>query len=121
MIGQLEKLLAAVLLVATIAACAPERDHAYVPVLARPSANAAEAGSLRADFDAAARSTTLEEAASRWQALIRDHSPPDGEYEDEYQKNLVDTAKYELMRIDYLLGNRTEGDAVLEGLNPLQL
>ncbi|MCP5119879.1 MAG: hypothetical protein GY953_54465 [bacterium] len=117
----LRKQLALILLAGVILSCSPKQEDGYVPVLATPSANEAQVGTLRGDFDAAARSSSLQEAASRWQEFIRAHRPADGEYEDEFQKNLVDAAHFELMRAYYLLGQAEKGDAVLKEMNPLQL
>jgi hypothetical protein len=115
------KRLVSILAACAIFSCAADQDDDYVPVLATPSAQPTQSGSLRGDFDAAARSTSLEEAVARWQDFLRTHSPADGEYEDEFQKTLVDAAKFELVRAYYLLGRREEGDAILNEMNPLNL
>ncbi len=102
-------------------ACGAPREVHYTPALAVPSAVHQAAGTLRGDFDLAARARSAAEAVSLWRDFIRRYEPPDGEYEDEFQKNLLDTAKLELARAHYLLGEAAAGDSVLKALNPLQL
>jgi hypothetical protein len=121
MTGMLKKRLVLLALACILLSCAPQQKQGYVPVLATPSAQTAQAGTLRGDFDTAARSSSPQEAASRWKEFIRAHRPADGEYEDEFQKNLVETAQLELVRAYYLLGKVKEGDTVLREMNPLRL
>jgi hypothetical protein len=99
------------------------RQQPYAPVFANPAnaAAAAERGTLKGDYDWAAGSSSLTEAASRWREFVAAHSPADGEYEDEFQMNHVNAGKFELMRAYYLLGQTAEGDAVLKEINPLGL
>lgn len=98
------------------------RDQTYTPVLApAPAAAVAERGSLKGDFDWAASARTIPDATRRWEEFLQRHTPPNGEYEDAFQKRHIDAGRYELMRAYYLLGEREKGDAVLKDLDPLQL
>ncbi len=101
----------------------------YTPVFARREAVAAQGkrGTLRDDFQRAADASTLEEAATRWEEFLRTHSPSgesgaaNEEYEDAFEANHVNSARYELMRIYYLLGRQEDGDRILRELDPLSL
>jgi hypothetical protein len=107
-----------------LAACAiGGTDRSYVPALDRRAAAASPAapGTLQGDFQSAAASRSLSEAATRWERFLHEHEPADGEYEDAYQKYRIDAAKLELMRVYYLLGRRADGDRLLRTLDPLML
>jgi hypothetical protein len=99
----------------------PLANPEYVPVFAKASNTAAQRGSLKGDFDWATRSSSLSEAASRWEEFVHVHYPADGEYEDEFEKNHVIAAQYELMRVYYLRGQVKKGDEILKKINPLGL
>jgi hypothetical protein len=93
----------------------------YRPLLAArfdPS-NHAPRGTLKGDFEWAAESATLQEAASRWERFLNAHEPRDGEYGDGFHKLHVDGAKLELMRVYYLLGRINDGDRILRQIDPL--
>ena len=115
--------LCAASVIVTWACETPKQREPYAPVFAVPTAGSAvaEQGTLSADFDKAARSATLEEAASRWQAFLATHTPADGEIEDEYAANRLKAATYELVRVYYLLHLTGKGDSVLKHMNPLAL
>jgi hypothetical protein len=76
-------------------------------------------GTLKGDFDWAASAPTLGEASERWHEFLRAH-PPDGEYEDAFQRNHVRAAQYELMRVEYLRGRVQEGDKLLNQLEDVR-
>jgi hypothetical protein len=90
-------------------------------VFAGATAGSAKSGTIRPHFDTAAKAQTLPDAMSRWEQFLSKHRPADGEYEDGFQKMLVDSATYELIRVYYLAGQRDKGDELLKGPNPLQL
>jgi hypothetical protein len=95
----------------------------YVPVLstrADPATRAAR-GTLKGDFEWAADSVSLNEAVSRWENFLKAHEPRDGEYGDGFHKLHVDAAKFELMRVYYLLGRTVDGDRLLKRIDPLTL
>jgi hypothetical protein len=97
------------------------RAAEYKPVFAAPTAGTPQAGTVRGDYDNAAHARNLREAASRWEQFLEKHRPASGEYEDAFQKMLIDSATYELIRVYYLLGERDKGDDLLKQLDPLQL
>jgi hypothetical protein len=113
--------------VAPAASATPSRP--YTPVFAARDAAAAEQkrGTLRDDFQWAAAASTLEEAAVRWEEFLKTHAPSGAggaageEYEDAFQANHVSSARYELMRVYYLLGRAEDGDRILRELDPLTL
>ena len=95
-------------------------DAAYRPFYAMPRAATPQPrGSLKGDFDWAAGAQTLAEAARRWTEFLRAH-PPDGEYEDAFQRNHVRAAQYELMRVEYLRGRVAEGDKLMNQLEDVR-
>ncbi|HEX7174535.1 MAG TPA: hypothetical protein VF240_04535 [Pyrinomonadaceae bacterium] len=104
-------------------------SRAYTPVFARREAAAAgqKRGTLGDDFQWAAGADTLEEAAARWEDFLKTHAPAGAagaageEYEDAFQANHVSSARYELMRVYYLLGRAGDGDRLLRELDPLSL
>ena len=100
---------------------AVSRDAApYRPFYAMPRAAAPQPrGSVKGDFDWAAGAQTLREAADRWTEFLRAH-PPDGEYEDAFQRNHIRAAQYELMRVEYLRGRAQEGDKLLNQLEDVR-
>jgi len=100
---------------------APERPAAYRPFYPAPAATTTDArGTLKGDYDWARSSTTRDEALTRWRAFLQKHLPPNGEYEDGFQRNYVRAAQYELMRLEYLLGHDKEGDALLQQLEDVR-
>lgn len=104
------------------AGCSGTGAQQYAPLFAPvKTATAASPGTLRGDYDAAARARDLREAASLWEQFLKRHKPVDGEYEDAFQKRLIDSATYELIRVCYLSGERNKGDQLLRELDPLQL
>ena len=107
-----------------LAACAgPQADlrrARYEPVFATGAADeTAKRGTLKGDYDWARGATEAREAVTRWEQFLKAHSPSDGEYEDGFEKLHVEAAKYELMRVYYLVGERQKGDALLRELDPL--
>jgi hypothetical protein len=101
------------------ACTARKASPSYVPVLANPSpAPPAARGTLLGDYQWAAAAPTLQEAAARWEKFLASHAPPNGDYEDNFQKLHVETATLELMRVYYLLGKNTQADALLKQLDP---
>lgn len=86
---------------------------------ARPQAGA-PANELKADFDRAASSRTKEEARERWRLFLEKYRPKDDEYGDAFERNHVRAAQYELMRLEYLLGNVEGGDKLLNQLEDVR-
>jgi hypothetical protein len=76
---------------------------------------------LKGDYDNAAAAKGLSEAAARWEQFLKQHKPANNEYEDAFQKRLLDSATYELVRVYYLLGDRSKGDQLLKDLDPLEI
>jgi hypothetical protein len=97
------------------------RAQEYKPLFAGSTAGASGPGTIRSDFDNAAKAQTLADAASGWEQFLTKHKPANGEYEDSFQKMLIDSATYELIRVYYLAGQRDKGDELLKTLDPLQL
>ncbi len=56
------------------------------------------------------------DAAARWRTFLRKYDPADGEYQDAGHERRVRTARYELMRLEYLSGNAKAGDRLLAKL-----
>jgi len=106
-------------LLLTSACTARKASTPYVPALANASPGSPTArGTLLGDYQWAAAAPSLQEAASRWKRFLAVHAPPQGEYEDNFQKLHVETARLELLRVYYLLGKKSEGDALLKHLDP---
>jgi hypothetical protein len=76
-------------------------------------------GSLAGDFLWAADSRDVRTAAVRWKNFLRVYG--ERELGDADQARLIRIAKYELMRIYYLLGDLKAGDKLLQELDPLKL
>lgn len=76
-------------------------------------------GTLQGDFVWAAESPSIRTAAVRWKTFLRVYEAK--ELDSAIQARLLTIAKYELMRIHYLLGNQKEGDKLLKELDPLKL
>jgi hypothetical protein len=101
-------------------AAAPAQDQSYQPVYgSRNKERPEKRGTIRGDFQWAADSPTLTVAASRWDEFLKAHEAPDGEYEDSMHASYVAAAKYELIRVYYLMGRREEGDALLRRVDPV--
>lgn len=100
---------------------APASNSPYVPLFATDTGNVESLpqGTLQGDFQMASRASTLDEAASRWRAFLQRYARADGEFEDAFHANHVQAAKYELARINYLLGNVEEGDRLMKELDPI--
>ena len=75
--------------------------------------------SLEGDFIWAAGSPDLRTAAIRWRKFLVDYG--ERELDSANQARLISIAKYELIRIYYLLGNLEAGDKLLRELDPLKL
>jgi hypothetical protein len=93
---------------------------AYQPFYSVPVATPDARGTVKGDYQWAASSKTLDEAAMRWREFLNKHLPPGGEYQDAFQRNYVRSAQYELMRAEYLLGRTHEGDALLRELEDVR-
>jgi hypothetical protein len=98
----------------------PAAAPVYAPFYGAAPALVEARGTLKGDYDWAARSTTTEEATIRWREFLRAHAPKDGEYEDAFQRNYVRAAQYELMRAEYLRGRAGEGDELLRDLEDVR-
>jgi hypothetical protein len=102
---------------------AAPRHRKYVPVYA-PRVTPSEKYSLKTlkgDFVWATRSSSIQVAADRWKSFLDNYAGPDREYEDGFDTMRVKVAKYELVRIYYLLGKVKDGDAIFRQLDPLEL
>lgn len=100
-----------------------QRTQRYTPVYA-PAYKSRERHKLKTlqgDFTWAAESDNLPTAAQRWKIFLERYAGPDKEYEDGFDTLRVEVAKYELMRVYYLLGNVKAGDKLLSELDPLKL
>ena len=75
--------------------------------------------SLQGDFVWAADSPNLRTAAIRWRSFLLAYG--EKELDSAIQARLISIAKYELMRVYYLLGDVRAGDKLLKELDPLQL
>src|SRR5829696_3953431 len=75
--------------------------------------------SLQGDFAWAAASPNLRTAAIRWRSFLLAYG--ERELDSAIQARLISIAKYELMRIYYLLGDLKAGDKLLTELDPLKL
>ena len=67
----------------------------------------------------AAASPNLRTAAIRWRSFLLAYG--ERELDSAIQARLISIAKYELMRVYYLLGDRAAGDKLLKELDPLKL
>ena len=96
-------------------------NRRYIPIYAhkfKPAEKYARR-SLQGDFVWAADSPTLRTAALRWQSFLLTHG--ERELDSATQARLISIAKYELMRIYYLVGNLKAGDKLWKELDPLKL
>jgi len=75
--------------------------------------------SLQGEFVWAATSPNLRAAAARWKSFLLAYG--ERELDSAIQARLISIAKYELMRIHYLLGDLKAGDKLLTELDPLKL
>jgi hypothetical protein len=91
----------------------PVYAHKYKPTEKYPR------GSLQGDFVWAADSPNLRTAAVRWKSFLLAYG--EKELDSAIQARLISIAKYELMRIYYLLGDLKAGDKLLKELDPLKL
>ena len=71
-------------------------------------------GSIGGDYKRAVRSKTLPEAVKKWEEFLRNHDAED--FEDGFHANHVRLAKYELMRIYYIVGEVKKADAIIKKL-----
>lgn len=118
LISALVLLLACQVLVVSAASTANRR---YSPIYAhkfKPSEKYPRR-SLQGDFVWAADSPNLQTAAVRWKSFLRAYG--ERELDSAIQARLISIAKYELMRIYYLLGDLETGDRLLRELDPLKL
>ena len=117
-------LITAVVLLLTcqiLAVSASTSNRQYSPVYADKfkSAEKHPRGSLQGDFVWAANSRNLRTAATRWRSFLLAYG--EKELDSATQARLISIAKYELMRIYYLLGDVRAGDKLLKELDPLKL
>lgn len=93
----------------------------YSPVYAREfkPAEKYRRGSLQGDFVWAAGSTNLRTAAARWKSFLHTHG--EKELDSAIEARLISIAKFELMRVYYLLGDVAAGDKLMRELDPLKL
>ena len=99
---------------------ASTRANTYVPLFGtRVGTEREPRGSIRGDFQWALDASTLPDAAQRWQEFLTRHSPPGAEFEDGMHASYATAARYELVRVNYLLGRLAEGDALLKELDPV--
>lgn len=68
-------------------------------------------GTISGDYKRALLSKTLQEAKESWEAFLSAHNT--GDFEDGFHLLHVKMAKYELMRVFYLLGDVEQADALL--------
>jgi len=90
--------------------------HAAVP----KGCGSGATGTIASAFAEAASANTLDDAARRWGAFLVRY-PPDAETEDAVQKRYIDAARYELIRVLYLIGKMEQGDGLFEKADPLGL
>lgn len=74
---------------------------------------------LQGDFVWATGSSNLQTARARWKNFLLVYE--EKELDSAIEARLLTIAKYELMRVYYLLGNIEEGDKLLKQLDPLKL
>jgi hypothetical protein len=106
--------------VLTVSAAA-SRPRKYTTVYAhefKPTEKYAR-GTLQGDFVWAAQSPNLQTAGSRWKKFLVTYEQQ--ELDSAIQARLLTIAKFELMRVYYLLGNSKEGDRLMKELDPLKL
>ena len=99
----------------------PSRARKYSPVYAqqfKPTEKDAR-GTLQGDFIWAADSPSVRTARVRWKNFLRVYG--ERELDSAIQARLVRIAKYELMRIYYLLGDLKAADTLLRDIDPLKL
>ena len=99
----------------------PSRARKYSPVYAqqfKPTEKYAR-GTLQGDFIWAADSPSVRTARVRWKNFLRVYG--ERELDSAIQARLVRIAKYELMRIYYLLGDLKAADTLLRDIDPLKL
>jgi len=103
------------------ASAASTSNRQYSPIYARKFKPAEKypRRSLQGDFVWAADSPNLRTAAIRWRNFLLAYG--ERELDSAIQARLIAIAKYELMRVYYLLGNREAGDKLLKELDPLKL
>ena len=96
-------------------------NRRYLPIYAhkfKPAEKYAR-HSLQGDFVWAADSPSLRIAAIRWRSFLLAYG--ERELDDATQARLISIAKYELMRVYYLMGDLKAGDKLLMELDPLKL
>ena len=96
-------------------------NRRYTPIYAhkfKPTEKHAR-NSLQGDFVWASDSPTLRTAAIRWRSFLVAYG--ERELDSATQARLISIAKYELMRIYYLVGDLKAGDKLLNELDPLKL
>ncbi|HEV8431707.1 MAG TPA: hypothetical protein VGQ41_27655 [Pyrinomonadaceae bacterium] len=96
-------------------------NRRYLPIYAhkfKPAEKYAR-HSLQGDFVWAAESSTLRTATIRWRSFLLAYG--ERELDSATQARLISIAKYELMRIYYLVGDLEAGDKLWKELDPLKL
>lgn len=69
-------------------------------------------GTITGDYIQASKSKTLPEAMKNWENYLKKYDS--GDFEDGFHANHVRLAKYELMRIYYILGRVEEADEIIK-------
>ncbi len=87
--------------------------HQYKPTEKYPR------NTLQGDFLRAAGSSSPRTAAVRWKNFLVRYG--ERELDSAIQPRLISIAKYELMRVYYLIGNIRAADRILKELDPLKL
>lgn len=96
-------------------------NRRYIPIYAhkfKPAEKHAR-HSRQGDFAWAADSPTLGTAAMRWRSFLLAYG--EIELDSATQARLIAIAKYELMRVYYLMGDVKAGDKLWKELDPLKL
>jgi hypothetical protein len=103
------------LLLVLVACAASLPDHAscWSELVPEPAVAAAP-GTLRGDFEAAARVRGLEASIVAWQAFLAAHDPGEQGYEDAIHARLVNWARDELRRAEALRRGDDEAAARIE-------
>ena len=91
----------------------------YTPLFAGTGTEQEPEGTMAGDFTQACAATTVGEAATLWEAFLATHASEDVEMEDGFHWRRVEAARFELVRVYYLLGKIEEADALLTDLSSM--
>lgn len=105
-------------LLLTLSACAaPQAEHTSLwSELAPEPAVAAAPGTLRGDFEAAARTQGMDAAISAWRDFLAAYGADESGYEDAMHARLVSWARDELRRAEALRRGDVEAAARIEAV-----